>query len=565
MAFFDWIILLGSLVFIVAYGVWKGRKNRNLDDYILADRSLKWYTIALSIMATQASAITFISTPGQAYTDGMRFVQFYFGLPIGMVILSVTAVPIYHRLKVYTAYEYLEGRFDLKTRSLAAFLFLIQRGLAAGLTIFAPALILSMILGWNLYLTNLVIGGLVVIYTALGGTKAVSWTNFHQLLIAMGGMVAAFIVVLLFLPSEVSFGQALSVAGRLGKLNAVDFSFDLQNRYSFWSGVIGGMFLQLSYFGTDQSQVQRYLTGKSIAQSRIALLFNGMVKIPMQFFILLVGAMVFVFYQFVTPPIFFNPVARQAVIESELGEEFRALEEQHEIAARVRATEARAFARALEQGDERLAETKERDLLEAYAAVGEIREQALEVMRRHNPRADTNDTNFIFLSFVMSYLPVGLVGLIIAAVFAASMSSTASELNALASTTVVDIYKRMFRADGSDTHYVRVSKLFTVFWGGVAIAFAMFANRLGTLVEAVNILGSIFYGTILGIFLTAFYLKRVGATAVFSAALVAQAVVVYSRFWTDIAWLWYNVIGCMTVVIAASIIQVLLTRRVHSS
>jgi solute:Na+ symporter, SSS family len=565
MAFFDWIILLGSLVFIVAYGVWKGRKNRNLDDYILADRSLKWYTIALSIMATQASAITFISTPGQAYTDGMRFVQFYFGLPIGMVILSVTAVPIYHRLKVYTAYEYLEGRFDLKTRSLAAFLFLIQRGLAAGLTIFAPALILSMILGWNLYLTNLVIGGLVVIYTALGGTKAVSWTNFHQLLIAMGGMVAAFIVVLLFLPSEVSFGQALSVAGRLGKLNAVDFSFDLQNRYSFWSGVIGGMFLQLSYFGTDQSQVQRYLTGKSIAQSRIALLFNGMVKIPMQFFILLVGAMVFVFYQFVTPPIFFNPVARQAVIESELGEEFRALEEQHEIAARVRATEARAFARALEEGDERLAETKERDLLEAYAAVGEIREQALEVMRRQNPRADTNDTNFIFLSFVMSYLPVGLVGLIIAAVFAASMSSTASELNALASTTVVDIYKRMFRADGSDTHYVRASKLFTVFWGGVAIGFAMFANRLGTLVEAVNILGSIFYGTILGIFLTAFYLKRVGATAVFSAALVAQAVVVYSRFWTDIAWLWYNVIGCMTVVIAASIIQAILTRRVHSS
>ncbi len=557
MTLIDWIILFASLVFIVVYGVRKGKVNRNLDDYILADRSLRWYTIALSIMATQASAITFISTPGQAYADGMGFVQFYFGLPIGMVILSVTAVPIYHRLKVYTAYEYLEGRFDLKTRSLTAFLFLIQRGLAAGLTIFAPALILSLILGWDLYLTILMIGGLVVVYTAIGGTRAVSYTNFHQLLIAMGGMVAAFVCVILYLPADLSFGEALHVAGRLGKLEVVDFSFDWQNRYNFWSGVIGGMFLQLSYFGTDQSQVQRYLTGSSVAESRIALLFNGMVKIPMQFFILFVGVMVFVFYQFVTPPIFFNHVTRDAVIESEYGVQFRDLEERHEIASRVRATEAKAFADSLETGDEALIAEKESDLRSAFAEVESLREEAIGVIRMSDPAADTNDTNHIFLTFVLTYLPAGLVGLIIAAVFASSMSSTASELNALASTTIVDIYKRMWTKDGSDLHYVVASKVATVFWGIFAIGFAMFANRLGTLVEAVNILGSLFYGTILGVFLVAFYIRRVHGTATFIAALIAEGIVIYCRFGTDIAWLWYNVVGCMAVVLIAPVIEML--------
>ena len=561
MTLLDWIILFASLVFIVIYGVRKGRVNRNLDDYILADRSLRWYTIALSIMATQASAITFISTPGQAYSDGMRFVQFYFGLPIGMVILSVTAVPIYHRLKVYTAYEYLEGRFDLKTRSLTALLFLVQRGLAAGLTIFAPALILSLILGWDLYLTILVIGGLVVIYTAIGGTKAVNYTNFHQLLIAMGGMVAAFVCVILYLPTDLSFGEALHVAGRLGKLNAVDFSFDWENRYTFWSGVIGGMFLQLSYFGTDQSQVQRYLTGSSVAESRIALLFNGMVKIPMQFFILLVGAMVFVFYQFVTPPIFFNHVTRDAVIQSEYGEQFQAIEEQHEIAARVRAAEAKAFADALDSGDEAFIARKEADLQNAYADVAALREEAIGVIRMSDPSADTNDTNHVFLTFVLTYLPAGLVGLIIAAVFASSMSSTASELNALASTTIVDIYKRMWNKDASDTHYVFASKMATLVWGVFAIGFAMVANRLGTLVEAVNILGSLFYGTILGVFLVAFYVRRVHGTATFTAALIAEAIVIYCKLETDIAWLWYNVVGCMAVVIIAPVIQSMLPRK----
>jgi len=544
----DWIVLVASLVFIVVYGVWKGRKNRNLDDYLLADRSLKWYTIALSIMATQASAITFISTPGQAYSDGMRFVQFYLGLPVGMVILSITAVPIYHRLKVYTAYEYLEQRFDLKTRTLAAGLFLVQRGLAAGLTIFAPALILSIIMGWSLYWTNLVIGGLVVIYTALGGSKAVSWTNFHQLLIAMGGMVAAFVVVLLYLPKDVSFTNAVAVAGKLGRLNAIDFHFDLQNRYNFWSGVIGGLFLQLSYFGTDQSQVGRYLTGSSVAESRIGLLFNGMVKIPMQFFILFVGAMVFVFYQFVTPPVFFNPVQTAAVKASPYAAEFEKIEVKHEAAAVERRTDVRSLLAAMRRGDDAEVDRATEELRTAHARVNAVRAEALDVMKRNDPDADTNDTNYVFLTFVMTYLPAGIVGLVIAAVFAASMSSTSSELNSLASTTVVDIYKRMWKKDGSDEHYVRFSKWATVFWGGFAILFAMFANRLGTLVEAVNILGSLFYGTILGIFLVAFYLKRVDSTSTFVAAIAAEGIVVAIAAGTSIAWLWYNVVGCVAVV-----------------
>ena len=557
----DWIVLIGSLVFIVTYGIWKGRVNRDLDAYLLADRSLQWYTIALSIMATQASAITFISTPGQAYTDGMRFVQFYLGLPVGMVILSITAVPIYHGLKVYTAYEYLERRFDQKTRTLAAFLFLVQRGLAAGFTILAPALILSIILGWNLYATTIAIGILVVIYTALGGTKAVSWTNFHQLLIAMGGMVAAFVVVLMRIPDSVSFGNALSVAGELGRLNAIDFSFDWENRYNFWSGVIGGLFLQLSYFGTDQSQVQRYLTGSSVTQSRIALLFNGMVKIPMQFFILFVGAMVFVFYQFTAPPVFFNPVQTETMRQSSYSEEFAEIEVRHREAAEVQQRFASEFVDALDLGDEARTEAASERLKAASAVTSSVRAEAIELMKANDPDTDTNDTNFVFLTFVMTYLPTGLIGLVIAAVFAASMSSTSSELNSLASTTVIDVYKRMFKPQASDQHYVRFSKLITVFWGIFAIGFALYANRFGTLVEAVNELGSLFYGTILGIFLVAFYLKRIGSDATFWAAILAEGVVVYSKLETSIAWLWYNVVGCLAVVILAAVIQTFLGWR----
>lgn len=553
----DWLVLVASLVFIVAYGLWKGRGNRDLDGYILADRSLPWWTIALSVMATQASAITFISTPGQAYADGMRFVQFYFGLPIGMVILSITVIPIYHRLRVYTAYEYLEGRFDLKTRVLAAGLFLIQRGLAAGLTIFAPALILSLILGWHLQLTTVIIGALVVIYTALGGTKAVNYTNFHQLLIAMSGVIAACLFAIWKLPTGVGFSDAVHVAGELGRLNAIDFSFDWQNRYNFWSGVIGGMFLQLAYFGTDQSQVQRYLTGSSVTQSRIALLFNGMVKVPMQFFILFVGAMVFAFYTFTTPPVFFNPTEKAKVEASALAPEWRAAEQEYLAAGAERERAAMEYVRARNTSAEDRAaaylKSANRDLIEARAG-------AISVMKASDEGADGNDTNFIFLTFVLQVLPAGLVGLVIAAVFAASMSSTASELNALASTTVVDFYRRMFRKETSDSHDVLVSKIATVFWGILAIMFAMYANRLGTLVEAVNEIGSLFYGTILGIFLVAFYLKRVGATATFVAALMAEGIVIWCRLATPVAWLWFNAIGCIAVIVLALLLQPLISR-----
>ncbi|HVT44976.1 MAG TPA: sodium:solute symporter [Thermoanaerobaculia bacterium] len=545
----DWAVLAASLIFIVVYGLWKGRKQgRNLDGFILADRNLPWWTIALSIMATQASAITFLSTPGQAYADGMRFIQFYLGLPIAMVILSVTAVPIYHRLKVYTAYEYLEGRFDLKTRSLAAMLFLTQRGLACGLTIYAPAVILSVILGWNLHLTNLIIGALVISYTASGGTRAVNYTNFQQMLIIMGGMVAAFVVIIRMLPSDISFGEAAYVAGKMGRLNAIDFSFDITNRYNFWSGLIGGLFVALAYFGTDQSQVGRYLGGKSIAQSRIGLLFNGLFKVPMQFFILFIGAMVFVVYQFVAPPLFFNTVETRKIAASPLAGDYVALEGEYLAAWSDKRESVRGLVDAKRAGDAQAIESADQRVEESQQRVSALRNEATTLMRANDPKADTNDTNYVFLTFVLTYLPAGLVGLVLAAVVAASMSSTSSELNALASTTVVDIYKRMVRKDATERHYVVVSKLATVFWGGFAILFAEYANRLGSLIEAVNILGSLFYGTILGIFLLAFYFRNVDGSSTFVAALIAEAIVVWCWLRTPISWLWYNVVGCLAVI-----------------
>lgn len=547
----DWIVLVASLVFIVAYGMWKGRRNRDLDDYILSNRDMRWYTVAFSIMATQASAITFLSTPGQAYTDGMRFLQFYFGLPLAMIVLSVTAVPIYRRLKVYTAYEYLEGRFDQKTRTLAAGLFLIQRGLACGLTIYAPAVILSVLLGWNIHVTNWVIGLLVISYTASGGTRAVNHTNFQQMIIIMAGMFAAGFVLLRLLPPGVSLGDATFVAGKLGRLNAIDLEFDVTNRYNIWSGLIGGFFLALSYFGTDQSQVGRYLSGQSVTQSRLGLLFNGMVKVPMQFIILFIGALVFVFYQFSPPPVFFNSVETRSVAAGPLAGEFRAVEEEYRLAAEARSREALTLVEARRSGDPAALGAAETSLEAAHARTKEIRADAVEIIRRNNPKADGNDTNYVFLTFVLNHLPAGLVGLILAAVFAASMSSTASELNALGSTTIVDVYKRMLKPEASDRHYVLVSKVATFFWGGFAILFAEYAGRLGSLVEAVNILGSLFYGTILGIFLLAFYFKRVAGTATFTAALVGEAVVVACYFGTKISFLWFNVIGCLVVILVA--------------
>jgi len=557
---FDWLVLVASLLFIVLYGVWKGRRNRNLDGYILGDRSLRWYTVAFSIMATQASAITFLSTPGQAYVDGMRFVQFYFGLPLAMIVLSVTAVPLYRRLKVYTAYEYLEGRFDVKVRSLAAVLFLVQRGLACGLTIYAPAVVLSVLLGWNLYITNLIIGAMVIVYTASGGAKAVAHTNFWQMVIILGAMFTTLAIAVALLPEGVSFGDAVQVAGRMGRLNAIDFSFDWNNRYTFWSGLIGGFFLALSYFGTDQSQVGRYLSGQSVTQSRLGLLFNGLVKVPMQFVILFIGAMVFVFHQFHETPVYFNPVEARRVEAGPRAGDYQSLQNRYHELSEAKEARLMDWLGARRAGDDAREQASAAEVASLHAEASAVREEAKEIVREVNPRSDGNDVNYIFLSFVLAYLPVGVVGLVLAMIFAASMSSTASELNALASTSIVDGYLRFTKGKRSDRHLVVVSKVATVVWGGLAVLFAEYANRLGSLVEAVNILGSLFYGTILGIFLLAFYVKRVGGTAAFLGAIVGEAAVIVCFTATDISFLWYNVVGCLGTILAAWAISLAGTR-----
>ncbi len=544
----DWIILSSFLAFVVVYGVWKTRGKKDIQDYLLANRKTPWYAITLSIMATQASAITFLSTPGQAYVDGMRFVQFYLGLPIAMIILSITAVPIYHKLKVYTAYEYLEQRFDLKNRTLGSVLFLIQRGLAAGFTIFAPALIISVILGWDIIITIFVIGTLVIIYTAAGGTEAVNKTHLLQMIIITFGMFSAFIMIFRLLPSDISFLDATRVAGKLGRLNAINFSFDWRDRYNFWSGIIGGTFLMLSYFGTDQSQVQRYLSGRSVAHSRMGLLTNGLLKIPMQFNILFIGAMIFVFYQFQTPPLSFNPVETASVQKSEYAEDYRELESSYQNLFDEKQVQIRDMLSAIESDADPELNSALQNLQQIRASEQTVREEAASLMQKANPGADTNDTNYIFLSFVINFLPVGLIGLILAAILSASMSSTSAELNALATTTVIDIYKRIFKHEASERHYLVASKLATIFWGVYAITFALYANRLGSLIEAVNILGSLFYGTILGIFLVAFFIKSLGGNATFIGAIIAETSVLLCFFFTEIPFLWYNVIGCVAVI-----------------
>lgn len=561
MSVLDWLVLGGSLVGIVLYGVWRGRASRSLQGYLLADRTMAWHTVALSIMATQASAITFLATPGQAYADGMRFVQFYFGLPIAMVVLAATAVPIYHRLRVYTAYEYLESRFDLKTRLLAASLFLVQRGLAAGLTIYAPSIILSVLLGWNIHVTNILTGVLVVIYTTSGGAKAVNHTQFVQMLILLSGIGIAFFLIVSSLPHGVSFVDALRVAGAQGRLNAVDPSFDLENRYNLWSGLIGGFFLALSYFGTDQSQVGRYLTGRSVAQSRLGLLTNGVLKVPMQFVILLAGTMVFVFYQFMPSPVFFNPVEAERARTGPHGAVFRELEAEHRTAAEARAARAREYVDAERSGSEAAAAAAREALREAETRTRAVRSEAVEVIRRTDPGSQGSDTNYVFLSFVLHHLPAGIIGIVLAAIFAAAMSSTSAELNALSSTTSVDFVRRLGLAGPPERRDVWITRAATLFWGAFAISFAEFASRLGSLIEAVNILGSLVYGTILGIFLVAFYAKRVGGTPVFAAAIVAEAAVIACFLFSEISFLWYNVVGCLTVIAVALILAPFEKRR----
>ena len=551
----DWIVMAAALVFVVVFGVWKSRGKKDIEGYILANRSTPWYTITLSIMATQASAITFLSAPGQAYVDGMRFVQFYLGLPIAMVILSVTAVPHFHRLKVYTAYEFLEQRFDVKNRTLGSLLFLTQRGLACGFTIFAPSLIISVLMGWDIRLTILVIGGLVTLYTTTGGTDAVNKTHLLQMGIISLGMVAAFVMILRLLPPDISFLDATKVAGKMGNLNVINLHFDWKDRYNVWSGLIGGTFLALSYFGTDQSQVQRYLSGRSIAESRLGLLANGVLKIPMQFCILFIGAMIFVFFQFVTPPLFFNPVESANVRNGAHSQAYEHLESEFELLHDEKQTHIRQMLSAMEGSEEAEIEQALETLEGSRSQEQQLRQEAASLIALSDPGADSNDINYIFLTFVINYLPVGLVGLILAAILSASMSSTAAELNALASVSVIDIYRRVFKPGKSDRHYLTVTKIVSVFWGAYAIGFAMFANSLGSLIEAVNILGSLFYGSILGIFIIAFSFKKIGGDATFIAAIVAEAVVLACFFFSEIPYLWFNVIGCAVLIAVASLLN----------
>jgi Na+/proline symporter len=548
----DWAVLLATLGFIVLYGAWKTRGAATMDTYFRGDSTLRWPTIGLSIMATQASAITFLSTPGQAFEDGMRFVQFYFGLPLAMVVISAVFVPIYYKLKVYTAYEVLEHRFDARVRYLGAVLFLIGRGLAAGITIYAPSIILSTLMGWSLQVTNLAVGLSVVLYTVVGGTKAVSETQKHQMIVMLGGLGLAAVLIVWRLPEAIGLTDALRLAGALDRMNVVSFDFDPTSRYTFWSGITGGFFLALSYFGTDQSQVQRYLSGRSIAESRLGLLFNGMLKVPMQFVILLVGVLVFVFYLFVKPPVFFNAPVLAQVAAGPQAPALQSLQLRYDEAFDARRTAAEIFASSGEAGSRAA-------LREADAQVQAIRKETKDLVARAVPGAETQDTDYVFLSFVLGYVPAGLVGLLVAVILCAAMSSTSSELAALGSTTTVDLWKRLARRQTTARQDLFASKLFTVAWGGIALCFAAFAALLDNLIEAVNILGSLFYGTILGLFVVAFFVKFVTATPVLVAALTALATV-FTLFWTsDIGFLWFNVIGCGIVVLLSMVLE--LTRR----
>ena len=551
----DWAVLLGTIAFIVIYGTWKTRKSKNLESYLLADKQMRWWAVGLSIMGTQASAITFLSVPGQAYQDGMRFVQFYFGLPLAMIIISITAVPLYSRLKVYTAYEYLETRFDLKTRTLASFLFLLQRGFSTGITIYAPAIVLSTILGWSVDITILIIGGLVIVYTVTGGSKAVSVTQNLQMLIITSGMCAAGYLVVHYLPSDIGFTDAVNLAGHMGKMNAIDFKFNWNDRYNFWSGITGGLFLALSYFGTDQSQVGRYLGGATIAESRLGLIFNGLLKIPMQFLILLLGVLLFVFYHFYTAPLFFNQVEVNQIKNTVQYAEYQNLEQQNEQLSQEKKTTIVQLHKAITAQDKIKIESSKASLTALQQQNDTLRNKAKKVLVAANPKADTKDTDYIFISFILNRLPVGVVGLLLAVIFSAAMSSMSAGLNSLGATTCIDVYKRIINPDATDKQYVVASKLFTVGWGLLAIAFAFMASMVDNLIQAVNILGSLFYGTILGIFLAAFYVKFIHSKAVFIAAIIAQGIILLLYFYTPIAFLWYNVIGCLLVILIAGLVQ----------
>ncbi|NHE58764.1 sodium:solute symporter [Cyclobacterium plantarum] len=567
MSYLDWAIMFGTLLAIAAYGIYKTYGPKDMEKYLRGGNDLNWWTIGLSIMATQASAITFLSTPGQAYADGMRFIQFYFGLPVAMIIISVVFLPIYYRLKVYTAYEFLETRFDLKTRTLTACLFLVQRGLAAGITIYAPAIILSTLLEWNLTLTNFFIGFMVIIYTVSGGTKAVSITQKQQMTVMMGGMILAGIIVIQMIP--VKFTEALHLAGKMEKLNIVNFEFDLSDRYNFWSGVTGALFLFLSYFGTDQSQVQRYLSGRSLTQSRMGLMMNGFLKVPMQFVILFIGVMVFVFYQFFQPPVIFNTIQLDKLKQSEYVDDLSELEEEYSDVFQDKTESIQQLLGAISSNDESQTNQYQEEVFDHSARQEELREKVKALIVKNDPLAETNDTDYVFMRFVMDYLPKGIVGLLFAVIFSAAMSSTASELNALSSTTTMDIYKRSIKKSEDSRHYMLSSKWFTALWGLFAVLFATYATLFENLIQAVNLLGSLFYGTILGIFLVGFFMKWVGGRAVFMAAIITEILILTLHYFNgktvggisvDVGYLWYNAIGCILVMVIAAFLQLFMSQ-----
>jgi Na+/proline symporter len=536
----DWIVLFGWMAFLVSYGLWRGRGSTSVNQYLLAGKTMPWYAMGLSIMATQASAITFISTTGQAYVDGMRFVQFYFGLPVAMVLLSATAVPIFHRAKVYTAYEYLEQRFDAKTRLIVTIIFLIGRGLGAGVALAAPAIVMSVMLGWPFYLTTILMGGVVILFTTMGGIKAVTYADVQQMMMIMGALILALLIAVWKLPHDVSFFDAMKIAGAAGRLNAIDTHFDLNNRYNLWSGLIGSSFLMLAYFGTDQSQVQRYLTGRSIGQSRLGLLLNAMAKVPVQFFILFIGAMVFVFFIFERPPLLFQPVEMNRLEQTA---QYPALEARYQQAL----DERQAAARKVKDGG------SGEDFRAAQQKVNAVREVA-------GKSSKESDTNYIFLSFVTHYLPRGLVGLILGVILTATMSASSGEINSLATVSMIDVYRRHFHRQGTDRHYLLASRVATVFWGIYAVTFANFAQGFGALIEAVNQVGSLFYGSMLGVFVVAFFMKKAGGTAAFWGVVAGQATTFAVARFTPIAYLWYNMIGCLVVLAVAWGITILSKR-----
>ena len=541
MGLVDWIVLIGTLSLIVFYGIWKNRSHLNINEYLKGGNQSRWWTIGLSVMATQASAITFLSTPGQAYHDGMGFVQFYFGLPFAMLVICIFFMPIYHKLKVYTAYEYLETRFDIRVRTLTSILFLIQRGLAAGITIYAPAIIMSIVIGWDLKLMVILVGGIVIFYTLIGGTKAVNITQKQQMFVILIGIFIAFGYLLHLLPKEVSFSDALEIAGKAGKLEVLDFSLDLNSRYTFWSGLTGGFFLALSYFGTDQSQVQRYLSGKSLKESQTGLIMNGILKVPLQFFILLIGVMVFVFYQFEYAPINFNPKAITALKNSDFSDKYNQLEiENYKTQNDLK--------HELINGNdqEKIMYLRKKELLQ--------RKKAKTLIKNNFSEIESNDKDFVFISFILKNLPTGLIGLLIAVIFSAAMSSTASELNSLAATSTIDLYKRNIQ-DKSEIHYVNISKFFTLFWGLIAILFASFGNLFENLIQLVNIIGSLFYGTILGIFLIAIFLKHIKGKAVFWSSIVSETIILFLFTKNVVSFLWLNLVGTLLTIVIGLIFQ----------